>query len=183
MGSEERCIDDEIPFEIPYSWEWVRLGTVGETNIGLTYQPSDKSDSSGTLVLRSSNIQDGKMNYEDCVFVSCEVPERARIQKGDLLICARNGSRSLIGKCAIVDKNDMAFGAFMAKFCSPFNSYIKLFFDSPLFRSQLEGVKTETINQITQDMLKRQLIPLPPLAEQERIVRKIEELLPLIKMA
>ena len=167
------CIADEVPFEIPDSWEWVRLGSIGETNIGLTYRPSDKTDSSGTLVLRSSNIQDGKMDYSDCVYVSCAVPERAMISKGDILICARNGSRSLVGKCAIVDNNGMAFGAFMAKFSSMFNPYIKVFIDSPAFRGQLEGVKTETINQITQEMLRNQLIPLPPLNEQKRIVEAL----------
>lgn len=151
--NEPVCIADEVPFDIPDSWEWVRLGSIGETNIGLTYRPSDKTDVNGTLVLRSSNIQDGNMDYSDCVYVSCAVPDRAMIDAGDILICARNGSRSLVGKCAIVDRNGMAFGAFMAKFCSLFNPYVKVFIDSPVFRKQLDGVKTETINQITQDML------------------------------
>ena len=100
------------------------------------------------------------------------------ISKGDLLICARNGSRSLVGKAALVDQDGMAFGAFMAKFSSSINPYIYYFLQSPIFRGQLDGVKTETINQITQDMLKNQLLPLPPLEEQHRIVAKIEELLP-----
>ena len=181
IGKEIRDISDEIPFDIPDSWEWVRLGQIGETNIGLTYRPSDKTASNGTLVLRSSNIQNDKIDYNDNVYVSCDIPDRAMIHKGDILICARNGSRALVGKCAIVDKEGMAFGAFMAKFSSQFNQYIKLFIDSPIFRQQLDGVKTETINQITQDMLKNQLCPLPPLAEQKRIVAKIEELLPYIE--
>jgi len=181
LNGIERCIDDEIPFEIPDNWCWCRLGDIGDTNIGLTYKPSDKTTSDGILVLRSSNIQNGKMNYTDCVFVSCEIPERAMIHKGDILICARNGSRSLVGKCAIVDKDGMAFGAFMAKFQSLYNPYIKLFLDSPLFRNQLDGVKTETINQITQDMLKSQLIPLPPLKEQEKIIREVNRIVPFLE--
>lgn len=171
--------EDEIPFEIPESWEWVRLGEVGETNIGLTYQPSDKCDK-GVIVLRSNNIKNGKINYNDIVMVDCDIPERAQIDKGDLLICVRNGSRALVGKAAIVDKNGMAFGAFMAKYCSDINEYVNVFLQSPVFRSKLDGVKTETINQITQNMLRTQIIPLPPLEEQYRIVAKIEEILPYI---
>ena len=181
IGKEVRCIADEIPFEIPDSWEWVRLGNVGSTNIGLTYSPSDKCLTEGIVVLRSNNIKNGLMDYNDCLRVSCQVPERALINKGDILICARNGSRSLVGKAAIVDQEGMAFGAFMAKYSSPFNPYVHLFIESPVFRNQLDGVNTETINQITQEMLKNQLIPLPPLAEQKRIVEKIEELLPHIE--
>ncbi|MDO5749249.1 MAG: restriction endonuclease subunit S, partial [Planctomycetia bacterium] len=175
------CIAEQIPFEIPESWEWARLGEVGNTNIGLTYKPQDVSQTDGTIVLRSNNIQKDKICYQNIIKVKSSVPERALIHKGDLLICARNGSRALVGKSAIVDKDGMAFGAFMAKFSSPFNKYIHVFLNSNYFRSQLEGVGTETINQLTQERLRSQLIPIPPLAEQRRIVAKLEELLPLVE--
>ena len=171
----ERCIDEELPFEIPESWVWVRLGCIGETNIGLTYKPSDIS-TTGTRVLRSNNIQNGQMDYSELLYVSSAVPNRAFACKGDILICARNGSRALVGKSAIVDADGMAFGAFMAIFRSRCNPYIQMFINSYLFREQLEGATTTTINQITQKMLKKQLCPLPPLNEQNRIVAKIEEL-------
>ena len=157
------------------------MGNIGETNIGLTYKPSDITDSSGTLVLRSSNIKNNNMCYLDNVYVSCSIPEKSLIHKNDLLICARNGSRLLVGKSAIFDREEAAFGAFMAKFCSDYNYYIKVFLDSPLFRLQLEGVKTETINQITQFNLKQQLLPFPPLSEQQRIIEKLNQLEPLIE--
>ena len=182
FDNSERCIDDEIPFEIPNNWCWTRLGNVGKTNVGLTYKPSDITDSTGTLVLRSSNIQNNKLNYSDNVYVSCTIPEKAFIYKGDLLICARNGSRSLVGKCAVFDEERAAFGAFMAKFCSDYNDYIKLYLDSPMFRLQLEGVKTETINQITQSNLKKQLLPFPPKREQKRIIEKINEITNLLEL-
>lgn len=181
INGTERCIDDEIPFDIPDNWEWERLGNIGETNIGLTYSPSDKSNDDGIPVLRSNNIQNGNIDYSGLVYVSCYVPERAMIHEGDILICVRNGSRSLVGKAAIISQEGMAFGAFMAKFASPINPYILIFLESPVFRSRLDGVKTETVNQITQEMIKKQLIPIPPLSEQHRIVEKIEELMPMIK--
>ena len=179
IGDEVRSLADEVPFEIPDSWEWVRLGNIGETNIGLTYKPSDVT-SDGVPVLRSNNIQNGQMNYSELLYVSCTVPEWAYAHKGDILICARNGSRALVGKSAIVDADGMAFGAFMAIYRSQCNPYIQLFINSYLFRGQLEGATTTTINQVTQEMLKRQLCPLPPIQEQLRIVQKYTELQPLI---
>ena len=171
--------ENDVPFDIPDSWKWVRLGTIGYTNIGLTYDPKDVSFD-GTIVLRSSNIQNGRMDYSDIVKVKTAVPENKMCRKGDILICARNGSKRLVGKAAIIDSNGMSFGAFMAIFRSECNQYIYHLMNSAYFRNSLLGdTGTTTINQITQDMLKNVLIPLPPLAEQKRIVAKLEELLPL----
>lgn len=168
--------DDDIPFDIPENWCWVRLGEIGETNIGLTYKPSDITND-GVIVLRSSNIQDERMDYSDIVRVSCKITDKNIAQIGDILICVRNGSRKLVGKCAIVDAPDMAFGAFMAIYRSKSNPYVKLMLNSRLFRQDLDGVNTTTINQITQSMIKNQICPLPPLAEQQRIVAKVEKLM------
>ena len=171
--------EDDLPFEIPESWKWVRLGKIGYTNIGLTYSPQNLT-SDGTVVLRSSNIQDGQMAYEDIVRVSMDIPENKMCHIGDILICARNGSKRLVGKSAIVDQEGMSFGAFMAIFRSICNRYVLHVINSAYFRNSLLGdTGTTTINQITQNMLKNALIPLPPLAEQQRIVAKLEEILPL----
>ena len=172
--------EKDIPFDIPETWKWVRLGTIGYTNIGLTYSPKDQTVD-GVIVLRSSNIQDSKMIYEDIVRVNMEISDNKMCQIGDILICARNGSKRLVGKSAIVDKEGMSFGAFMAIFRSVCNPYIIHVINSAYFRNSLLGdTGTTTINQITQDMLKNALIPLPPLSEQKRIVAKIEELLPYV---
>jgi type I restriction enzyme, S subunit len=174
-------VEDEKPFDEPDGWEWVRLGDIGETNIGLTYSPKDISDV-GIPVLRSNNVQNGKIDLTNLIRVNIKSKKNSvMLQEGDLLICARNGSRNLVGKTAKVTdlSEEMAFGAFMAIFRSPINDYLLCFINSPLFRKTIDEVNTTTINQITQNNLKRALLPLPPLAEQQRIVAKVDELMAL----
>jgi type I restriction enzyme S subunit len=172
--------EDEIPFELPIGWAWERLGNIGDTNIGLTYSPQDVSHV-GIPVLRSNNIQNGKLDFSDLVRVKCEPKQSVTVQKGDLLICARNGSRSLVGKVAVIEglKEPAAFGAFMAIFRSEVNQYLYHFIRSALFRRMIDEVNTTTINQITQNNLRSTLAPIPPLAEQHRIVVKVDELMAL----
>jgi len=166
----------EQPYRVPENWKWVRLGTLGYTNIGLTYKPSDKSDE-GTIVLRSCNILDGRMVYDDIVKVSIDVPENKMSKKGDILICARNGSKSLVGKTAIIDDDGMSYGAFMAIFRSPYNKYVYYYLNSHYFRGIIDrDVGTTTINQVTQQIIKELPFPFAPLAEQKRIVDRIESL-------
>src|SRR4029077_4982345 len=97
---------------IPEDWDAKPLDEIGEALIGLTYKPSDVRDY-GTLVLRSSNIQNDALAFEDNVFVDTTIPERIRVQTDDVLICVRNGSRDLIGKSALLDERTkgMTFGA------------------------------------------------------------------------
>jgi type I restriction enzyme S subunit len=172
--------DDEKPFELPVGWEWVKLDDIGNTFIGLTYSPKDISNI-GTPVLRSSNIQNGKIDLSDLVRVEGNIKSNLFVDEGDLLICARNGSKSLVGKTAMIKKlnEPMVFGAFMAIYKCPINFYVEVFLNSPIFRKLLDGIETTTINQITQNNLKTTLIPLPPLAEQHRIVAKVDELIAL----
>ena len=172
----EKDITADLPFDIPYSWEWCLLDELGETNIGLTYKPADIK-AKGVNVLRANNIQDGKICYEGLIRVNCEVPQRALIHKGDLLICARNGSKKLVGKTALIERDGDAFGAFMAKFSSPINDYLYYFLNSQFFREQLDEANTTTIYQVTQSMLRNTICPLPPLAEQRRICQRLEILL------
>lgn len=169
-----------IPFDLASGWICVRLDEIGSTFIGLTYSPKDVSEF-GIPVLRSSNVQNGKIDLDDLVRVNVSVRSNLIVGNGDLLICARNGSRSLVGKTARIQNltEQMTFGAFMAIYKSRFNEYIEIFLNSPMFRRRLEGVETTTINQLTQDNLKNTLLPLPPLAEQHRIVAKVDELMAL----
>ena len=173
---KEKDVSKEIPFDIPQNWEWCRLEQIGDAYIGLTYSPSDIREK-GTAVLRANNIQNSKISYDEVLHVETDIPERAYINKGDLLICARNGSKNLVGKTAIVERNGDAYGAFMAKFVSVSSQYLYYFFSSQFFREQLDDANTTTIYQVTQSMLKRLLCPIPPAAEQVRICDRLGLLL------
>ena len=173
--NESVCIDENIPFEIPSNWEWCNLSMIGSTNIGLTYNPEDIIEN-GTMVLRSSNIVNGKIDLSDLVRVKTSIRDNQYIEENDILICARNGSKALVGKCAIFSgiSERASFGAFMAVYRTAFFKYVYYFLNSNTFRSTFNSDDTKQINQLTQDMIKNSLIPLPPFEEQLRIVETIE---------
>jgi len=156
---------------IPEEWKMENLMNLGEPVIGLTYEP-DNVKSAGILVLRAPNIQDGKLRFDDNVYVDVELMDRLKIRKGDLLICVRNGSKQLIGKCALVDRNfdNTTFGAFMSVFRSKENPFIYYQFQTPLIRKQITKSLTFTINQITNKDLNSFILPIPPTDEQQKIV-------------
>lgn len=148
---------------LPSDWSVKPLAKIGEALIGLTYAPSDVRPY-GTLVLRSSNIQNDALAFEDNVFVDMEIPERIMARPGDVLICVRNGSRNLIGKTALLDERTlgMTFGAFMAVFRSDHGRYINFLFRSHIMKRQIDEHLGATINQITNKSLNSFRIPLPP---------------------
>ena len=177
------CIEDEIPFELPCGWVWCRLSMVGTTNIGLTYKPADISEE-GTIVLRSCNIRNGKIDLEDLVRVKTDIRDNQYIEENDILICARNGSRSLVGKCAVMNNigEKASFGAFMAVFRSICYRYVYHYFNTLLFRSAFDNDDSKQINQVTQAILRDTMIPLPPFAEQERIISTLDETFALVDL-
>ena len=181
---EVKCIDEEVPFEIPQGWEWCRIRNISQSYIGLTYSPSEVSPQ-GTIVLRSSNIQDGKIVLDDIVRVTKNISEKLLVEENDIIICARNGSAKLVGKSAIVTEitEPMTFGAFMAICKTSLYQYVSIFLQSDLFFSQLRDVSgTTTINQLTQSNFNGFLIAIPPLEEQHRIFEKINDVLPIVEI-
>jgi type I restriction enzyme S subunit len=137
--------------EIPEHWEVRRIKNIGDSKNGLTYSPADVVDENeGTLVLRSSNIQNGRLCFDDNVYVSRQVPNNLWVNKGDIIICSRNGSAALVGKCAMVEDDIKAtFGAFMMRFQSVYyHKYIYYLLTCAI--SQYKQLfSTTTINQLT----------------------------------
>lgn len=178
IGKKCRDITEQIPFEIPSNWEWCRVRNVSNSYIGLTYKPTD-IDEKGTIVLRSCNIRNGKLALDDIVRVSSSISEKMLIEENDIIICARNGSKRLVGKSALIRNlpEPMTFGAFMAICKTPIYEYMFAYLQSDLFFGQLRDVSnTTTINQLTQNKFNDFLIPIPPVREQERIAFKISQL-------
>ncbi len=161
---------------LPSDWSTCSLGEIGQCLIGLTYEPRNIS-SDGLLVLRSSNIGDGNLQFDDHVFVNMEVPERIIVREDDLLICVRNGSRPLIGKCALIDLQavGMTFGAFMSVFRSVNNRFVFYCFQSDIVRHQIHEHLGATINQITNRSLNSFVIPYPRAEEQRAIAEALSD--------
>lgn len=184
----ERYKDSGVEWlgEVPEHWEVKRLKYLGEAIIGLTYDPSDIVGEEGALVLRSSNVQNGKIVFEDNVYVRKSIPEKLITKTGDILICSRNGSRALVGKNALIgsESSGLTFGAFMTIFRSRYNNYLFYIFNSSLFEFQSGSFLTSTVNQLTTGNLYTFEIPFPPIAEHKQITNfldretaKIDELI------
>ncbi|WP_282783733.1 restriction endonuclease subunit S [Phaeodactylibacter xiamenensis] len=151
--------------EIPEHWDTIKLKYTGESIIGIIYSPDDVvNEGEGILVLRASNIQDGKLAFEDCVYVGKQVQEKYLTKEGDILVCARNGSAHLVGKSAYIDKENegLTFGAFMSVVRSDLDKYLFHFFNSPIFKAQTGLFSTSTINQLTSGTLNNMFISVPP---------------------
>ena len=152
-------------------WENKTLGEVGENIIGLTYSPTDvTNDSTGILVLRSSNIKEGRLDKSDQVRVNKKIKEKIIIQPNDILICTRNGSQRLIGKSVIINDDEiMTFGAFMSVYRSDYNRFIAYLMQTPWFFEQVQMNLGARINQITTGTLNEFTFDFPCLEEQTKI--------------
>ena len=145
-------------------WPLVKLSAIAEYRIGLTYKPEAVS-SSGIAVLRSGNIQNSQLCYEDTIYVNSKVDPKLLLKKNDILMCARNGSQSLVGKVALIenDISNTTYGAFMMAISSKYYVYLFEYFRSQAFRRLISVGSTTTINQVTTRMLNSIVIPLPDL--------------------
>ena len=154
----------------------VYLSEVADFLQGLTYSPSDVANA-GHLVLRSSNIQNGTLSFDDCVYVDKSIPESLQVKCADVIMCVRNGSKSLVGKTALIpiDMPKTTWGAFMMIVRSKLNdTYIFHYLNSQMFFSQVfKDTGTATINQITKGILNECRLPLPPVEERKKISKML----------
>ena len=171
--------EDEIPFEIPEGWKWCRLPSVADMCLG---KMLDKQKNQGILApyLRNVNVRWGDFELDDLLEMRFEdvLDDRFLIQKNDLVMC--EGGEP--GRCAVwKDETPIHFQKALhrirfAKFLSPnyFYYVFSLYANNGIFNKLFTGT---TIKHLTGQSLDRIIVPLPPIAEQKRIVERLEETL------
>ena len=172
----ERCIDDEIPFEIPDSWAWT---SVGEVCTNIQYGSSQKSSPTGKIaVLRMGNLQNGRIVLDKLVYTSdSKEIEKYPLEYNDLLF-NRTNSKELVGKVAIYRSEIPAIYAGYLVRLHPIlidSDYLNYVMQSQYYWIYCQNVRSDAIGQsnINAEKLKRFVFPLPPLQEQKRIVNQI----------
>ena len=164
------------PIRNEKSWEVKKLGKIAECFIGITYKPEEISEN-GILVLRSGNIKNSRLNFENKLKIDKKINEKYFVKRNDILMCSRNGSAHLVGKVALINQNykEVTFGAFMTVIRGEYSNYLYNYFKSEYFRNSKILKKTTTINQITKKELENISITLPPLSLQNEFSQFVEK--------
>ena len=182
-SGEVKCIDDEIPFEIPQGWEWTRIGNIFNHTSGKQQSGSNKNGGTPQKFITTSNLYWGYFildNVKVMNFTEEEI-KTSSATKGDLLVCEGGAG---YGRSAIWNYDyDICLQNHVHRLrpcvngiCEYVYHFIYLLKES----NNLASVGT-AMPGLSANRLKGLLLPFPPLPEQKRIVAKLEELLPLIK--
>ena len=189
VDGKERCIADDVPFEIPESWCWCRLShlySILNGDRGKNYPSKDKLKKHGIPFISAINL-DGTKVVEDNKLLCVDETQynllnNGKLIKDDIVVCIR-GSLGKHARCQL-DRGAIASSlVIMRSYChsNVFASYLMLYLDSPLFFTEIKKYDNGTVQpNLAAKCLEEFFIPLPPLAEQKRIVEKIEELIPMI---
>ena len=181
LDGVERCIDDELPFEIPESWEWVRLGSVFQHNTGKALNASNRDGEKLTYITTSNLYWDRFVldNLKTMPFTDSEV-DKCTVQKGDLLVCEGGD----IGRAAIwgspepmrIQNHIHRLRAYVPV-CTRLFYYLFYLYKG----AGWIGGKGIAIQGLSSNAIHNLLFPLPPLHEQERIVSAIDTALSIVQ--
>lgn len=178
---------DEQPYEVPENWCWVTVGNTVDLYRGVSYKKNEGhsvKEENDCLVMRGGNILEGAIDVEaDNIYVDKSLikPEQY-IRENDIVIVSSTGSTKVIGRAGISYANyeDVSFGAFLTlvrpkeQICK---RYIDYYFQSQIYRERIRSLASGVnINNIKTEYITNSPFPLPPLAEQRRIVEQIENL-------
>jgi type I restriction enzyme S subunit len=174
----------EIPFDVPPGWQWTRLSSITR-RIHYGFTASASSEIKSVRLLRITDIQNNSVNWP--TVPGCEISEQAipqyRLEKGDILIARTGGT---VGKTYLVRDAPVVavFASYLIRIQGVFqffDQYLKLFLESPTYWAQLEeGTRGGAQPNVNGQTLGRMVVPIPPLAEQRRIVAKVDQLMTLV---
>ena len=171
--------EEEIPFDIPESWKWVRGRDLVNIISGTSYAKNDERHE-GIRIIRGGNVKQGRVNLlDDDVYIDERLsdPEKTLL-RGDIVIIGSTGSSKVIGNAGFVEKTDATaqIGAFLRilrAFCPETCDYLNLIFQSSYYKGHIvHEAKGTNINNIKASYINDLMIPLPPLIEQKRIVQQ-----------
>ena len=174
---------DEIPYDLPQGWQWVRMQEVYDVRDGTHDSP--KNVTNGIPLITSKDFKNGKINFDNAKLISADdhqkIEQRSHVDDGDILYSMIGGN---IGNMVIVKKER----DFSIKNVALFKYYDKKLSEPYFFKLLLEAITFDFKNKafggaqqfVSLNFIRNYLIPLPPLAEQKRIVAKVEELLNLV---
>ena len=174
---------EEQPYKLPDNWVWVRLREVINVFRGLSYTKNDEVEE-GNLVLRGNNLTDNGLTFLENIYVDEKVAKKGvKVKKDDVVLVASTGSSKVIGRACIVEEDykKTTIGAFLL-LCRPKETIVKKWvhyiFKTLRYRLYIsEQAKGTNIKNIKNEYLENFFIPLPPLEEQQEIVRILNEIL------
>ena len=182
--------EDEIPFKIPENWEWTRLGDHISATSGLAYKKDDLASYSNEYVrvLRGGNISFGSWSIkDDDVMIGKQFVNEELILKKGMFISPAVTSLEHMGKTALIreDQKNIVAGGFVLMLLPHYKNeqyweYLNVLFQTGYYRENCKSITNKSgqaFFNLSRAKLLEMLIPLPPLAEQKRIVEKIEQLM------
>ena len=189
VDGETLDISDEIPFDIPESWEWVRLGCIVTNEAGLAYSKDCLTDKTRPLirVLRGGNIEEGSWSVkDDDVIISKKYVKESLLLRRGTFITPAVTSIERMAKTALIqeDHNDIVVGGFvlMIKPVIADNAllqYLNLFFQTTYYKKYCIGITNKSgqaFYNLSRQKMMRCLVPIPPVGEQLRISMKYSQL-------
>ena len=165
-------------------WEEKTLDEICNFSRGLTYSKKDEVETSNNIVLRANNIDliSNSLNFDELKYINSEIiiPEDKKVKANSIMICISSGSKSHLGKVAFIDKNyGYAFGGFMGLIIPNDNILPKFLYYmliSPSFKNLIFNLTDgANINNLKYSDLKDFKLNIPPLSEQQRIVKILDE--------
>ena len=186
VGNTSRCIDEEVPFDIPSTWIWTRLSCIANIYTGNSISEAEKKSKftnvKGRYYIGTKDVDlKNRITYNNGVAIPKQYESAFRIApKSSVLMCIEGGSA---GKKIAVLNQDVCFGNKLCCFTAyaEISKYVYYYLQSPIFLDMFNQYKTGIIGGVSIAKVKEILLPLPPLQEQQRIAAQTDKLFEQLK--